>query len=401
MTLRLLAQIYGTTWDRLIDLHDLDQMPPEDRDAYHGVLAARHRNATSLAAKRVLVPEREPAYEESSRESLLEQAAEESADLAAWAGTSNVDEEMLAELNRRLRSLAHAYVCGQPFPLLVRTRQLRNRVSRLLQGRQNWQHTRDLYLLNARSCTLLAWMTGDLGNYLAAGDHASAAWLCAQLADHDGARTWVRATQSKLAYWSGDFVESARLAADGLTYRSSDSSQVLLALLQARTNARLGRVAEAETALGLWRDAREQVPGPDEVGGVLGLTQAQQHYLAGSTHLELRQPAEALAETTRALELFEGTPVEERFYGAEVLARIDGVQAHLQGGELDGAADAMEPVFTVDPDQRLDTFVQSMKQVRLRLAHPQYRGSPATQKLQERIEEYAVTAIGRSLELPR
>jgi transcriptional regulator with XRE-family HTH domain len=405
-TLRTLAQVYGTTWDRLVDLDDLSQVPAEDRDAYHAMLAALRRSIAPPLAGHVTVVDREPAQERPSRdeaspEHVIEEAAEESAELTTWAGSSNVTDETLAELTQRLRSLAHAYVYSPPYPLLLRTRKLRNRVSRLLQGRQNPAHSRDLYLLNARSCTLLAWMTGDLGNYLAAGDHASAAWMCAQMADHHGARTWVRATQSKLAYWSGDYVESTRLASDGLTYARVDSAGALLALLEARAHARIGRVSDANDALARWQEEREHIPGPDQVGGVLGLSEAQQHYLAGSTYLELRQPADALTETDNAIGLFEATPIEQRFYGAEILARIDAVRAHLQAGDLDGAAQAIPPILAVDPDQRLDTFVQGLDQVRRCLAHPQYRGSPEAQQLQEGIEDYATGAIGRSVDLRR
>lgn len=406
-TLRTLAQVYSTTWDRLVDLEDLAQMPQEDREAYHAMLAALRRSASVPLTGRITVIGRghevddPPDRPQRPPEHVIEEAAEESAELTTWAGSSNVTDETLGELTQGLRSLAHAYVFSPPYPLLLRTRKLRNRVSRLLRGRQNPQHTRDLYLLGARSCTLLAWMTGDLGNYLAAGDHASAAWMCAQMADHNGARTWVRATQSKLAYWSGDYVESARLAADGLDYAPVDSASVLLALLQARAHARVGRVSEANDALTRWREMREQVPGPDQVGGVLGLSQAQQHYLAGSTYLELRQPVDTLTEATRSIALFEATPTEQRFYGAEILARIDAVRAHLQGGDLDGAAEEIPPILAVDPDQRLDTFVQGLDQVRRCLANPRFRGSSTAQQLQEGIEDYAATAIGRSLDLRR
>ncbi|MFF5264647.1 hypothetical protein ACFY4C_37465 [Actinomadura viridis] len=398
-TLRTLAQVYSTTWDRLVDLDDLTHMPPEDRETYHAMLSVLRRNTTTPLAGRVVVAPREPEVNQPSNhnspEHVIEEAAEESAELTTWAGTSNVTDETLAELTQGIRSLAHAYVFSPPFPLLLRTRKLRSRVFRLLRGRQNPKHTRDLYLLGAQSSTLLAWMTGDLGNYLAAGDHASAAWTCAQVADHNGARTWVRATQSKLAYWSGDYVESARLAADGLTYPRQDAAGVLLTLLEARANARIGRVGDADSALAHWREEREQIPGPDQIGGVLGVSEAQQHYLAGSAYLELRQPVDALAATTRAIKSFEATQTEQRFYGAEILARIDAVRAHLQGGELDGAAQEIPAVLAVDPDQRLDTFVQALDQVRRCLAHPRYRSSPTAQQLQEGIEDYAVSAIGR------
>lgn len=176
---------------------------------------------------------------------------------------------------------------------------------------------------------------------------------------------------------------------------------MLLALLQARAWTRLGRVDDATAALGRWRDEQDRIPAGDEGGGVLGLSLAQQHYLAGSTYLWLRDPAQALSETEHGIVEFEATPTEGRFYGAEMLARIDAARAHLARDELDGAIRVVEPVLALEPDQRLSTFTDSLAQLSTTLATPTYRGSPAAQQLQERIEDYTRTAITRELELRR
>ncbi len=54
-------------------------------------------------------------------------------------------------------------------------------------------------MLATQACGMLAWMSGDLGFQRAAQNHAWTAWVCAEQADHNGARAWVRATQAKLA----------------------------------------------------------------------------------------------------------------------------------------------------------------------------------------------------------
>jgi hypothetical protein len=107
----------------------------------------------------------------------------------------------------------------RPLPLLLETRRLRDRITARL------EQARDLYLLAAQVCGLLAWQTGNLGNYRAADTHAWTAWMCAEQAGHNGARAWVRATEAMLAAYDGHHTESAQLAQNGLSYSTDDSAR--------------------------------------------------------------------------------------------------------------------------------------------------------------------------------
>lgn len=398
-TLRMLAQVFQTSWDRLVDLEDLSAMSDADREDYHAAVRQRDRSApdTSVVQYRTHgVASAVPG------EAVIDEAANESAELATWAAASNIDDDGLAHLHREIRAIAHSYVFAAPLPLFMRARKVRSRVFRLLQGHQRPTHTRELWLVGARACTLMAWMSGDLGSYAAAGDHGWAAWMCAEHAENNSARAWVRATQSKLAFWDGDYVESGRLASSGLEFAAGDSAGLLLALLEARAWARRGRVDDATDALKNWRDLSDGGTHEDHVGGVLGISAAQEHYLAGSTYLWLRRPTKALAESRQAIELFEQAPTEQRFYGAEMLARVDASRACLAGGEehgLEAAEEQLAPVLAVEPEQRLQTFIQNLAHVRSRLASPAYRGNQRAQDLQEQLEVYGQEAVGRALDL--
>ncbi|MFP3965375.1 NB-ARC domain-containing protein [Actinomadura fulvescens] len=73
-----MAQIYGTSWDRLVDLTDLSQMPADERDAYHDLVATQADTTpapsttsaparpTDLASWAMLVPPLEPGMVERS-----------------------------------------------------------------------------------------------------------------------------------------------------------------------------------------------------------------------------------------------------------------------------------------------------------------------------------------------
>lgn len=102
---------------------------------------------------------------------------------------SEVADATIGQYEQQVRRLAREFEFGAPLlPLLLESRRLRDHVTVRLRGHTRLDQARDLYLLTAQVCGLLAWLTGDLGNYRAAGTHAWTAWMCAEQAGHDGAR---------------------------------------------------------------------------------------------------------------------------------------------------------------------------------------------------------------------
>jgi hypothetical protein len=327
---------------------------------------------------------------------LMAALAEESQDFGEWADTSNIGEATLENYGAQLRRLAGDYQYAQPYPLLLETKRLRDRVFAKLQGHQRPTQTRDLYLIAAQVCGLLAWMSGDMSYYRAADAHAWTGWVCAEQANHDGARAWLRVTQSKLAYWGGRFGESAQLAEDGMRYQSTDTGRAMLAMLHARALGRIGRDGEAAQALGRATTALEQA-GPDEIGGLFGLSLARYHHLAGSTHLGRQDPDRVLTETRQALDLFEATPARELNYGAEVGTRMDAAHAHLLLGDLEGADEAVRPTLELPPENRYEPLTQHLRHVRDALSRPEFRDAVRAQQLQEEIETFCREAIVNDL----
>jgi hypothetical protein len=207
-----------------------------------------------------------------SREEIIAEVAGESQEFGEWVGMSEVADATIAQYRAQAQHLARVFEYEASLPLLLETRRLRDRVTSRLRGRQHLDQAHELYLLAAQVCGLLAWQTGDIGNYRAADTHAWTAWMCAEQAGHDGARAWVRATQAKLAYWDGRYSESAQLAENGLSYQSPDSARVFLALFRARALARTGRREDARQALAQADTERAAESAPDLLGGVWHLT---------------------------------------------------------------------------------------------------------------------------------
>ncbi len=327
---------------------------------------------------------------------LMAMIAEESLDFGEWADTSNIGDATLEHYAAHVRQLAGDYQHAAPYPLLLETKLLRDRVFARLRGHQRPSQARELYLIAAQVCGLLSWMSGDMSFYRAADSHAWTGWVCAEHADHDGARTWIRATQSKLAYWDGRFIESAQLAEDGLRYHCPDSGQVMVALFHARALARLGRDQDAADALDQARAGLEQAE-DDEVGGLWSVIPARFHSLAGNVQVWRRDPGQVLTETSQALEQFETAEPRERNYGAEIHTRIDQAQAHLLMRDLDGADTVLRPVLALAPENRYEPIVQHLGQVRQALAQPEFRDTSRARQLQEEIETYCQESIVKGL----
>jgi len=288
-------------------------------------------------------------------------------------------------------------VHAPPYPLLLAVKRLRDRVFTKLQGRQRPDQTRDLYVVASQVCGMLAWMSGDLAYQRAAQTHAWTAWVCAEQANHDAARAWVRAGQAKLAYWDARYVESAQLAEDGLRYACTGSVHTMLASQMARALARAGRADQAGQALGRARTERERASGEDEVGGGFGQSAAQDCYMAGSTQLWRHEADDAISESTRAIELFQARPPGQPHYGPEALTRIDLASAYLQQTDLDGAYAALRPVLDLSPDLRNELIAQNLGLVRQALAEPAFRDATQANEMQEEIETYSRESIVNDL----
>jgi transcriptional regulator with XRE-family HTH domain/tetratricopeptide (TPR) repeat protein len=323
-------------------------------------------------------------------------AAGQSAEFGEWAEGTNVGETTLEQLDDDVRRISRDYLTNPPLPLMLDAIRVRNRAFTLLEGRQHPNQSRLLYLTAGRLCGLLAWMASDVGRHAEADTQARTAWLCAELAGADGLRAWVRAIQSKVAYWDGRLEDSAQLARDGLRFPAPGTAHVLLASLSARSWARLGAADEAHAALHTAEQERDRA-GSDEVGGLLGFSEAQQSYMAGSTHLWLKEPQEALAAADRAIWLFDVGSQSTRFYGAEMLALVDAAAALTQAGDLDGAAERLRPVLELPPEQQLDTFTSRLVELRDGLRRSRYAMSRPAVEMQRQIEEFRAGALGQTL----
>ena len=313
-------------------------------------------------------------------ERAIDVAAAESARFGEWAEGANVGRFTVEQLGADLRTLSTAYLAGPPVPVFLGARAVRDKAAGLLKDHPAPARARDLYELAGYSCTLLAWISGDLGQLGAADTHARTAWLCADLSDAPELRAWVLSTRSKTAFWSGRLPDAVALAAEGQRWARSTSAAVLLASQEADALAEMRQQANAHAALSIACDARATDGEHETVGGLLSCGIARQSNYAAGVYLRSARPDDALREADRALTAYETD--EAPNYGTEL-------QIHITRDDVDGVAHALQPVIDTPLERRLDTVTRRLRQVSLALAGPRYADSREAGTLRESIEDFS------------
>ncbi|MFE9659924.1 XRE family transcriptional regulator [Streptomyces sp. NPDC005955] len=307
-----------------------------------------------------------------------------------FASQSNVDDLVLEQLDADIGRLAKSLVSQPVTTVFSEITTLRRLVFTLLQGRQHPRQTSHLYLTAGRLCGLATHVALDLGQFTAAATHARTAWLCAESADHNGLRAWVRSVQSLIAYWQQNYSQAVELAQSGLRHADAGTIRARLLSLSARAHAACGSGSAAVRAVEAARDARHGSAGPAELPGVFTFPEAKQHAYAGTALLAIdgkghvRQAVEA---SSQAIALYRCSPEEDQSSGDLLAAHLDLATAHLAAGDIDGAAEKLSVVLTAPPERRTASISHRLQTVGLRLGEPVYAGSAVARGLRESVRE--------------
>lgn len=404
-TLVVLAESYGTTPMRLLTaeefglLADRDQkllrsrVRPDPDNPQTGDTSTGAHAGSNLNAGRDRPPTRTPpgAVADQAHVSVRIEA-QRALDFLAWAESTNVGQATVANLQQELAQIAHDYVHAPLPPLFNRLVVVRDRIGGLLRkGRQPVALTRELLLLAGTAHVLLAHASQNLGDEFAAASHARTAWTCADQAEHNGLRAWVRGTEALIAEWSGRPQEAILRCQQGAAHASTTTARVRLAAIEARCQARVGHGRPARAALECAAEARTSTfesDGLDQFGGLLAFPEAKQHYYAGSTLVMLGDAVAAEIESARAIAMYESGPQQERSYGDEAIARIDLAIARLRAEDIDGVSLAIRPVLDLPEAQRIVQVNDSMRRLASQLSCPRVRSSAESRDIREAIDEF-------------
>ncbi|XVS67763.1 helix-turn-helix transcriptional regulator [Actinosynnema sp. CA-299493] len=359
-----------------------------------------HQQVMSKRASRIeatAVPVTQAA-EPGTVEELLMSAAEESSAFLTWAESTNVGDLTVDQMHAEIRRIAHSYLKVPTLPLFARTKALRDRAFTLLSGHQDPRHTRELYAAAGWSLTVLSWISVDLGRADAAEDHARAAWMCAERADHHALRAWVRATQHTASFWRQDYATAARYAADGLNYTTTGTAKLFLSSALALDLARGGDSEGAGIALRRAQSIAETAARvEDELAGPLMCSVDRAGSLWSDTELAMGRAEDALAFADRAVAEFEAAPRERRNPGSERMTRLQQVKAHLVLGDLAAAEDALRPVLDTPAAHRVRPLVHRVTEAGELTARTGHTSDPAAKRILEAIVDFRADTATREL----
>ncbi|MEV4741763.1 hypothetical protein [Streptomyces sp. NPDC049555] len=322
-------------------------------------------------------------------EDVVMEAAHESARFMTRAEATNVGPHAMEQLAADIRRIVRTYPNRPVGPLFQEVRELRNYIFRLLEGKQPPAYARDLYLAAGVTCGVLANASFDLGRYAAAETQARAAFLCGELAGHNGLRSWIRGLQALIAYWDGRPGEAVSLAEAGSSFMpEGGTAHIRLSAMKARALGQLGRAGDAVAALRQADDFREAAVDDDLPGGMMAFPPEKQLFYASSTYLWLggqQHLDEAERNAQEAVAMFSAAPEGQRRLGEEALARMDLAIARLGKDQVDGAAEQVHHVLSTNARRHTESVTRRLGHFSRRLSEHQAATSPIAIGLREAI----------------
>jgi hypothetical protein len=322
---------------------------------------------------------------------VLEVAAERAKKFGLTASQTALNDDTMEQVYEDVRQLALAYPQRPLHEILSGLVEAQDSVFSLLEQRNRPSHARQLYFLSGVVGGLLAKASHDMGNPHAAMTQTRTAFICADQADHNGLRAWIRGLQSLVSYWAGRPNESVRYAQGGQEFAlaSRNTTSVWLPVSEARAWAALGNARQTQEALrraeGAWEDIRPDEL--DELGGIATFGRARQLYYAADALAWLPSEVESAQDySAQAVEAYSDTSNPEWAFGDRAGSHSDLAIARITAGELEGATEAIAPVLELPSAQRNNGIIRSVQHVQTALLKSSLAGD--SQELQEEIEAF-------------
>jgi len=327
----------------------------------------------------------------------MDSVALESSRRIALVEATNIGLTTVGELASEVTSIASKQLRSHPAVTARRATLLRHRILGLLDGPQPPPDRAELYLLAGQLSRLLAHCSKDLAHFESATVHGRLSLAFGQAIGHKGLIAWARGMQALIAFWLRRPLEAQAYVSDGLAHVSTGTTASWLRGIEARSLASTGRGAAAERAIEQSSAARSQRV-PDDMceilGGASGYSQAKAAYYATNALCWAGLTDRAVDRAHEALRLYSTATAAERSITGEATVRTDLAILWSGAGDLESAAEVLEPVFELETDYRTAGLRQQLSRVRVVAARSRSRGAG----LVERIDDWCSRATAPSAE---
>ncbi|MFB6718297.1 MULTISPECIES: XRE family transcriptional regulator [unclassified Streptomyces] len=313
-------------------------------------------------------------------------AAAESLDFVSQYSTGATPPGEVDDIRREIAAIATEYVHSPLEPVFTRLLATRGKLFTLLRGQPKPREALHLFFLTGTTCLLLAHASQNLGDETAAMAQIRTAWTCADRADHNGLRAWVRGTAALIAEWSPQAQAALTHTQSALAYAPTGESRIRIAAIQARAAARVG-----DEQLDVLRHAREEWPdadGLEQFGGLLRFPTEKQAFYIGGTYTLLGSYERAERHAAEAIALYEQGAPEAYSYGDVALARLDIVTARLALGEVEGASEELKKILELPAQLRIRQLGTLVQRVAKLLTHSKFDGNRTARELADAAVSY-------------
>ncbi|GAA2257090.1 hypothetical protein GCM10010402_10620 [Actinomadura luteofluorescens] len=318
--------------------------------------------------------------------------------LTRWLTASDTADETIESLARSTTSLASAHTQVPAKSLLSQVLRLHRRTQDVLQSsRPRPRHTRELLRIDADLLAHAAVIFGDVNLDHHAEQYAAAALILAREAGTNAAFAWY--AQAKTARWQDRLIEAADYARQGYEASPHTPMKTQLAWYEANAAALLGDWTRARQAVKRAEQSAETIHDSPTDRSVWSFPTERHALFALSVATRTGDPDGALqaaemADTAWAA----GAPVAPAIW-AQI--RVGTGVAHLLKGDLEGTAEQLGQLLTLDPGMRLTTVTRYVADLDRRLSHPRYRNTSLAAQLRAQIHDFNAAALTDDIDTER
>ncbi|MFE9610237.1 DNA-binding protein [Streptomyces sp. NPDC006012] len=336
-------------------------------------------------------PQGDPQAPANDLEKRVRMTAEDALEGADSTASASISDNTIDELRDQVMALAGDYHLVPPVQAYETGDKLRLLIERQRDRTQAPVQQQELMILNGQTVALLSVAAFDLGYFPSARSFARTAAVFGEATRFTPLQAYADGTLAYIAYHTGNATEAVTKAARGLSYGGlGDVAHRRLHAVKARAHAHLGDVVSAQQAIQL---STEVVQGRrddlhDTVAGEFAFSLERLAMSTSTTALLIGDAGQAEADARRALELVGQRPRQEQSTHVRAGAAADLAYARLLAEDVDGAAEAMAPVWVVPTAQRKTGIVMRTARIGRHLTLPEYHGAQVATTLREQIEDY-------------